>query len=183
MKTIFKSFFIILVCFSVNCTSIEEQTPAGSLDPNSIPDQESWNSTITITQEGKKFAEIWAGYISFYNQQGKTFLKDSIHADFFDRDGSHNSVLTADSGIVFNQTNNLVAYGKVVVVSDSGIVLETQELRWDNEKQKIISDVPVRFTTQDDTLVGDSFISDPDLSNYEIRNARGYSRRTIPIKK
>ncbi len=183
MKTIFKSFFIILVCFSVNCTSIEEQTPAGSLDPNSIPDQESWNSTITITQEGKKFAEIWAGYISFYNQQGKTFLKDSIHADFFDRDGSHNSVLTADSGIVFNQTNNLVAYGKVVVVSDSGIVLETQELRWDNEKQKIISDVPVRFTTQNDTLVGDSFISDPDLSNYEIRNARGYSRRTIPIKK
>ncbi len=183
MKIIFKSFFIILVCFSVNCTSIEEQTPAGSLDPNSIPDQESWNSTITITQEGKKFAEIWAGYISFYNQQGKTFLKDSIHADFFDRDGSHNSVLTADSGIVFNQTNNLVAYGKVVVVSDSGIVLETQELRWDNEKQKIISDVPVRFTTQDDTLVGDSFISDPDLSNYEIRNARGYSRRTIPIKK
>ena len=96
MKTIFKSFFIILVCFSVNCTSIEEQTPAGSLDPNSIPDQESWNSTITITQEGKKFAEIWAGYISFYNQQGKTFLKDSIHGDFFDRDGSHNSVLTAD---------------------------------------------------------------------------------------
>ena len=183
MKTIFKSFFIILVCFSVNCTSIEEQTPAGSLDPNSIPDQESWNSTITITQEGKKFAEIWAGYISFYNLQGKTFLKDSIHADFFDRDGSHNSVLTADSGIVFNQTNNLVAYGKVVVVSDSGIVLETQELRWDNEKQKIISDVPVRFTTQDDTLVGDSFISDPDLSNYEIRNARGYSRRTIPLKK
>lgn len=183
MKTIFKYFFIILVCFSVNCTSIEEQTPAGSLDPNSIPDQESWKSTITITQEGKKFAEIWAGYISFYNQQGKTFLKDSIHGDFFDRDGSHNSVLTADSGIVFNQTNNLVAYGEVVVVSDSGIVLETQELRWDNEKQKIISDVPVRFTTKDDTLVGDSFISDPDLSNYEIRNARGYSRRTIPLEK
>ena len=101
----------------------------------------------------------------------------------FDRDGSHNSVLTADSGLVFNQTNNLVAYGEVVVVSDSGIVLETQELRWDNEKQKIISDVPVRFTTEDDTLVGDSFISDPDLSNYEIRNARGYSRRTIPLEK
>jgi len=183
MKTIFKSFFLFLVCFSVNCTSIEEQTPAASLDPNSIPDQESWKSTITITQDGNKFAEIWAGYISFYNQQGKTFLKDSIHGDFFDRDGSHNSVLTADSGIVFNQTNNLVAYGEVVVVSDSGIVLETQELRWDNERQKIISDVPVRFTTQDDTLVGDSFISDPDLSNYEIRNAKGYSRRTIPLKK
>jgi LPS export ABC transporter protein LptC len=146
MKTIIKSFLIFGVSFLVACTSIEEQSAAGSLDPNSIPDQESWKSTITITQDGKKFAEIWAGYISFYNVQGKTFLKDSIHGDFFDQDGSHNSVLTADSGIVFNQTNNLVAYGEVVVVSDSGIVLETRELRWENEKQKIISDVPVRFT-------------------------------------
>jgi LPS export ABC transporter protein LptC len=183
MKTIFQLFLVFLIYFSLSCTSLEEQTAAGSLDPESIPDQESWKSTITITQDGKKFAEIWAGYIAFYNQQGKTFLKDSIHGDFFDRDGSHNSVLTADSGVVFNQTNNLVAYGEVVVVSDSGIVLETQELRWDNENQKIISDVPVRFTTEDDTLVGDSFISDPDLSNYEIRNARGYSRRTIPLEK
>jgi len=183
MKTIFKFLLIFLVYFLVDCTSIEEQTPAGSIDPKGIPDQESWESTITITQDGKKFAEIWAGYISFYNVQGKTFLKDSIHGDFFDKDGSHNSVLTADSGIVFNQTNNLIAFGEVVVVSDSGIVLETQELRWDNEKQKIMSDVPVRFTTQDDTLVGDSFVSDPDLSNYEIRNARGYSRRTIPLEK
>jgi LPS export ABC transporter protein LptC len=183
MKIIFQLFLLFLIYFSLSCTSLEEQTAAGSLDPEIIPDQESWKSTITITQDGKKFAEIWAGYIAFYNQQGKTFLKDSIHGDFFDRDGSHNSVLTADSGFVFNQTNNLVAYGEVVVVSDSGIVLETRELRWDNEKQKIISDVPVRFTTEDDTLVGDSFISDPDLSNYEIRNARGYSRRTIPLEK
>ena len=162
---------------------MEEQTPAASLDPENIPDQESWQSTITITQDGKKFAEVWAGYISFFNAKGMTFLKDSIHADFFDRDGSHNSILTADSGVVFNQTNNLIAYGEVVVVSDSGIVLETRELRWDNEKQKIISNVPVRFTTLDDTLVGDTFISDPDLTNYEIRNARGYSRRTIPLEK
>jgi len=177
---------LFVVCFLnigvFSCTELDENSDHADIKKD-YPDQESWKSTITITEDGKKFAEIWAGYISFYNLQGKTFLKDSIHGDFFDKDGSHNSVLTADSGIVFNQTNNLVAYGKVVVVSDSGIVLETQELRWDNEKQKIMSDVPVRFTTLDDTLVGDSFISDPDLSNYEIRNARGYSRRTIPLKK
>jgi hypothetical protein len=85
--------------------------------------------------------------------------------------------------VVHNQTNDLTAYGNVVVVSDSGIVLQTEVLFWDNEKQKIISEVPVRFTTKDDTLIGDSFVSNPDLTNYEIRNARGYSRRKIPIEK
>jgi len=183
MRAIVSPFLPIALFLLMGCTSVEEQTSAASLDPDNIPDQESWQSTITITEDGKKFAEVWAGYISFFNNKGMTFLKDSIHADFFDRDGSHNSILTADSGVVFNQTNNLVAYGQVVVISDSGIVLETQELRWDNEKQKIISDVPVRFTTLEDTLVGDSFISDPDLTNYEIRNARGYSRRTIPLER
>jgi LPS export ABC transporter protein LptC len=176
-------FLLFVVVLSFNCQKLEEDSVNTALEKNRVPDQESWQSTFTITQDGKKFAEVWSGYIAFFNEMGQTFLKDSIHADFFDKDGFHNSVLTADSGIVYSQTNNLVAFGNVVVVSDSGVVLETEKLRWDNELQKIISDVQVRFTTEDDTLLGDSFISDPDLTNYEIRNARGYSRRKIPLEK
>jgi LPS export ABC transporter protein LptC len=179
----FLQIFILSAVLVLSCSKIEEDHSTSSLDQARIPDQESWESVIIMTRDGKKFAEVWAGYIAFYNEQGKTFLRDSIHADFFDRKGIHNSVLTADSGVVFNQTNNLVAYGKVKVISDSGVVLETSELRWENEKQKIISEVSVRFSTQIDTLLGDSFISDPDLSNYEIKNARGYSRRVIPLEK
>jgi LPS export ABC transporter protein LptC len=179
----FLQTLILAMLLVISCSKIEEDQSTSSLDQTRIPDQESWKSVITMTREGKKFAEVWAGYIAFYNEQGKTFLRDSIHADFFDRNGIHNSILTADSGVVFNQTNNLVAYGKVKVVSDSGVVLETHELHWDNEKQKIISEVSVRFSTQIDTLLGDSFISDPDLTNYEIKNARGYSRRIIPLEK
>ncbi|MCB0299574.1 MAG: LPS export ABC transporter periplasmic protein LptC, partial [Calditrichaeota bacterium] len=99
------------------------------------------------------------------------------------REGQHNSVLTAQEGVVDNQTENLRAMGNVIVISDSGVVLETEELLWDNQKQKIISDVPVKFTTDEDTLVGDSFISDPELVNYEIRNARGYSKRKMQLEK
>jgi LPS export ABC transporter protein LptC len=103
--------------------------------------------------------------------------------DFYNQDGNHNSVLTSREGVVDNNTHNLTAIGNVIVVSDSGIVLETEELMWDNRKQKIISEVAVKFTTLIDTLIGDSFISDPDLANYEISNARGYSRRQIQVKK
>jgi LPS export ABC transporter protein LptC len=175
--------FILTLILSISCEQIEEDAVSTALDKNQVPDQESWQSTFTITQDGKKFAEVWSGYVAFYNELGHTYLKDSIHADFFDREGHHNSVLTADSGIVYNKTNDLIAFGDVVVVSDSGVVLETEKLRWDNKLQKIISDVEVRFTTEDDTLIGDSFVSDPDLNNYEIRNARGYSRRKIPLEK
>jgi len=174
--------FLLLV-FLVGCSKVDENQPTKNSQTIDVPDQESWQSVITITKDGKRVAEVWAGYIALYNEKQITLLKDSIHIDFFDREGKHNSILTADSGIVYNKTNNLVAEGNVVVISDSGIVLETEQLRWDNKKQKIVSDVPVRFTTATDTLIGDSFISDPDLRNYEIRNARGYSRRNILIKK
>lgn len=182
---IIKEFLKIVIFFSIvlGCTRIDEETAGIDLNISDIPDQESWKSTIIITEEGKKFAEVWAGYIALYNVKNLTILSDSIHADFFDKEGRHNSVLTADSGIVYNQTNNLTAFGRVVVISDSGIVLETEKLHWDNDKQKIISELPVRFTTEEDTLIGDSFISNPDLTNYEIRNAKGYSRRKIPTKK
>lgn len=177
--------FILFIFFllPLGCTKLDENAPVRSVEKENLPDQESWESTITITKDGKRFAEVWAGYIAFYNNEKITILKDSLHADFYDKNGQHNSTLTADSGTVHNQTNDLNAYGNVVVVSDSGVVLETEILYWSNQKQKIISDVPVRFTTSEDTLIGDSFVSNPDLTNYEIRNARGYSRRKIPIKK
>ncbi len=175
-------FLIGLGMFLAACSGEKETPPAAPVREAEYPDQESWESTIVITREGRKVAEVWAGYIAYYKKKRQTLLKDSIHVDFYDWEGQHNSVLTADEGIVFNRTNDLLARGNVVVVSDSGIVLQTEELRWDNRKQKIVSDGPVVFTTQTDTIVGDSFISDPDLNHYEIRNPRGYSRRAVPLQ-
>lgn len=161
-------------------TSGPENTSESSVES---PDQESWESTIIVSKFGRRVAKIWAGYIAVYTNKNQTFLKDSLHVDFYDHTGKHKSVLTSREGVVDNRTENLKAIGNVIVVSDSGIVLETEELIWDNEKQKIISELPVKFTTETDTLTGSSFISEPDLSNYEIRGARGYSKRTIPLGK
>ena len=77
----------------------------------------------------------------------------------------------------------MLAYGNVVVVSDSGVTLYTDTLKWDNKEQKIYSEIPVKITTQDhDTLYGDSFKSDPNLDNYEILNPRGKSKKSLKIE-
>jgi LPS export ABC transporter protein LptC len=180
---IIKLLLIISPFIFFHCSSLQEEPAASELNKEDLPDQESWQSSIFITKEGRRVAIINAGYIASYQKKQVTVLSDSIHVDFYDNDGNHNSILTADEGIVYNQTNNLTATGNVYVVSDSGIVLQTKELKWDNKKQKIVSEIPVIFTTDTDTLLGDSFISDPNLKNYELRNARGYSRRVIKLEK
>jgi LPS export ABC transporter protein LptC len=179
MKEIFFCTFILFF----SCTNFDDKSPNKTEMGKQYPDQELWDSVIFITQNAQKVAEVWAGYMAIYKEKEIVQLRDSIHVDFYNQEGKHNSVLTADSGIVDNKSNNLTATGNVIVVSDSGIVLETDILKWDNEREKIISDLPVRFMTKDDTLIGKSFISDPDLKNYEIREATGYSRRKIQLKK
>lgn len=174
---------LILMLGLYSCSTTQEEPSGPRPDNEGLPDQESWHSTIIITRDGRRMAEVWAGYIATYNEKNETVLKDSIHIDFYDQEGNHNSVLTAKEGLVYNQNNNMVAFGNVIVVSDSGIVLETEELKWNNQDQKITSDVPVIFTTATEKLLGDSFISDPDLKNYEIKNARGYTEKIIPPKK
>jgi hypothetical protein len=131
-----KKLLVILAVCLVSCTNIEREESTNSPDTKSYPDQELWESIIFITQNAQKIAEVWAGYIAFYNQKEVAVLKDSIHIDFYNAEGNHNSVLIADSGIVDNRTNNLIATGNVRVVSDSGIVLETTVLKWDNKKEK-----------------------------------------------
>jgi LPS export ABC transporter protein LptC len=183
MKNRILILLLILLSLLFGCSKLEEDQPTNTPNKSTYPDQELWKSKISITNEGRRIANVWAGYIAVYSEKKIADLKDSIHVDFYDREGKHNSVLTADSGVVYSETNDLNAMGHVVVVSDSGIILQSDQLSWDNQRQKIVSDVPVRFTTSEDTLIGDSFVSDPDLKNYEIRNARGYSRRKIPMQK
>jgi LPS export ABC transporter protein LptC len=182
IKLLTQLFLIIVLSSFISCSTNQDEPSGPKPDSEQLPDQESWQSTIIITRNGSRIAEVWAGHIASYNEKNETTLNDSIHIDFYNQEGKHNSVLTADKGVVYNRTNNMVAIGNVIVVSDSGIVLETKELKWDNQQQKIISDVPVIFTTKTEKLIGDSFVSDPDLKNYEIKNARGYTQRVIPLK-
>ncbi len=179
--------FTGILAVLLSCSKLDESSSSsletGPVEQIKTPDQESWQSTIIISKNGRRVARVWANYVALYENRKQTLLKDSIHVNFYDRYGKLKSVLTAREGIVDNVTENLRAIGKVVVVSDSGIVLETEELLWDNQKQKIISEVPVKFTTKTDTLLGDGFISDPDLANYEIRNAKGVSKRNLKLDK
>jgi LPS export ABC transporter protein LptC len=171
----------VLLFITFGCIGNEKETAL----PNSTeeyPDQESWDATILITKEANTIGYLKAGKIEKYSKKNVTLLKENIKIDFYNNQGEHTSVLTSEGGKVFDLNQDMLAYGNVIVVSDSGMTLYTDTLKWDNNKQKIISEVPIMITTEDgDTLYGDSFISDPNLRNREVINPRGKSVNTIKI--
>jgi hypothetical protein len=59
--------------------------------------------------------------------------------------------LTSQTATVNEHTNDLIAKGTVVDVSDSGFSLFTEELRWDHEKSEFFRSF-CTFVTPEDSL-------------------------------
>lgn len=171
--------FIVILMFG--CVTEDKESSV----PNTVedyPDQESWDATILITKEAHTIGHLKAGKIEKYSKKNITLLKENIKIDFYNAEGQHTSILTSEGGKVFDYNQDMEAYGNVVVVSDSGMTLYTDTLKWDHKRQKIVSDVPIMITTEEgDTLYGDRFISDPNLRNREIINPHGKSVKSIKI--
>lgn len=181
MKLIF--LVILVLALFVSCSS-ERDNGATTETITDYPDQESWNTTVIITKEGRTNGLIEAGHVQKFSSKRLTLLSDSIKVDFYNKEGLHTSVLHAQGGKIYDKQQDMTAYGNVIVVSDSGITLYTDTLEWDNKNQKVISRIPIKVTTQEgDTLYGDSFISDPELADYEITNPRGISTKKVAIEK
>ncbi len=96
-----------------------------------------------------------------------------IEVFFFDSQGVQETRLKA------NQANNFInkrlwhATGDVVVVNRKGEQLNTEELYWDEKKEKIYSDVFVKITTGKEIIMGEGFESDQNFDNYVINKVTG----------
>ena len=179
---ILRLIMIYLLLVAAGCTQFDNNEPGEFTQDDSFPDQESWNAEMSFTKSGKRRAVLHAGYVAKFSKQELTVLKEGVKVDFYDDDGQLKSHMTSSEGKVFDKSKDMTATGRVIVISRTGTHLYSEELFWNNEEERIISKVPVKITTDEDTLYGDSFNSDPDLINYEITNTRGTSKKTISIE-
>lgn len=138
-----------------------------------VPAQESWNSTIFFSDSGKIKAILKAGHITQYIRKQRTFMDGGIRVDFFDLQEQHTSFLTANKGIVNDQNHDLEAQENVVVISDSGTTLRTENLQWTNATRIIHTKDFVSVTSPDETMQGEGLESDQSLKNYKIFHVAG----------
>lgn len=141
-----------------------------------VPSQESWNSHITFTDSGRVTAIVFAGHIAVYENSKVTLLDEGIQVDFFDENQQHTSTLTAHRGKVNEVTHDLEAYGDVVVISDSGTTLTTEELFWNDARQLIHTPAFVEISSSTERIRGHGLESDQSLKNYRIFRVTGEAK-------
>lgn len=174
VSTLFLFFFMLLSIYLPAC---EEKIKPAVTKTNyaaNIPVQESWNSRITLSKEGKLVAIVTAGYIAVYNDQQNTILENGVKVEFFNDIGENTSVLTSEKGVVYNSRHDLEASGNVIVITDSGqTTLKTNTLQWSNNTKKIYTKEYVEIDSPTEKIRGFGFESDQNLKNYKIFKVTG----------
>jgi LPS export ABC transporter protein LptC len=182
MKMYDLKIFIFLAMFFLNCRSDKPVTVQKESTAGEVPDQEMWESNVTSLNRGKKEAVVHYGHMIHYPDRKFYEFDTGIQVDFYDKTGAHASTLTAKNGEMDEKTNNVKATKNVVVVSDSGVTLFTEEIAFNQELNKIISTVDVKIaTTQGDTFYGVGFESDPQLTDYEIKKLSGTAHKGLDL--
>jgi LPS export ABC transporter protein LptC len=175
-----KSFYIWMFCtVAVSFFGCEEKTlPSviSTVDSRTLPQQESWNSTIVVSDSGRISAIIDAGYIRVSDVSRQTQMSQGVKVHFFNREGKQTSVLTSDEGSVDEASNNLEARKNVVVVSSDLSRMTTELLFWDNQRQLIYTPEYVQIKTVKEKMQGHGFESDQSLKHYRVFHVTGQTQ-------
>jgi len=160
------------------CSDPERDGKTITLTRENFPDQESWNPTIIFTKEGKKRAVVKSGHLAKYSDRQEVILDENVDTDFYSIEGKHMSNVKSDKALVFESTDNLLAIGNVIVVSDSGVTLSTDSLLWNTKAERVTTKDTIMLTTEsNDTLYGIGFESNADLTRWKIHRPWGVTSR------
>lgn len=168
MNKFLQTILLMLALLIMSC-SREESVPVDSGKSRKLPDQEIWDFQAKSTVNGKLEALINAGHMQRYSREELMLFDSGVQVDFFDENGEHASVLTSDNGEYNAQTEDVKAIGNVVVVSDSGITLYTEELFYYRKTDQIISNTKVKVETEEGHILhGYGFQSDAQMNKWQI---------------
>lgn len=121
-----------------------------------------------LAQDGIRSGMLRADSAYQFEDSAKTYLWNMDMTLFYE-DGSDRARIQADSAVLENRTEQLVARGNVIAeVADEGIRIESPELQYDPTGAQIWTDSSVVLTQNGAVQRGTCFRSDLQFTNWEI---------------
>jgi LPS export ABC transporter protein LptC len=149
------------------CSAKKEPPLAAHSPLADSADQVMYGVTFNLTDKGVQHADLHADTAYFFDENTRIEL-EKVHTTFFTVTGAKNAVLTSQRGTYNSRTSNMIARKNVVVDSEDGRHLTTQELKYNQQLNEISSDSAFVMTEPNRRLEGIGFRSDPDMKNIKI---------------
>jgi LPS export ABC transporter protein LptC len=167
---------ILAIAVAGACSSKKEPPVATHSPLADSADQVMFGARFKLTDQGLQRAQLEADTAYFFDDNTRIELQN-VHTTFFTVTGAKDAVLTSRFGTTNTRTNNMIARKNVVVVSEDGRRLTTQELIYNQQKNEISSDSAFVMTEPNRRLVGIGFRSDPNMKNIQIlKGASGFAK-------
>ena len=158
---------LALTLAATGCGESAEPSAAPARRDGAVPEQQFFDYRLIESSAGVREWELQSAEMQKYAGRDDVLLV-AVKMDFYS-EGAHFSVLTADSGRANLQTHDVHTWGQVVIVTDDGRRLETEELFFANSTQRITNEVFNRFTRGVDVMTGIGLEATPDLEYIELK--------------
>lgn len=144
----------------------------GTLDSGPLTIAENINTKYT--DSGKLKSHLISPKMLNYSNREFAFYEfpEGINLTIFDDDNNKSNVV-ADYAILYDQTDLIDLQGNVVLTTHNNDTLNADQLFYDQKKEWMFTNSPVRFRTKDQLINGIGFDSNKDFTQAQVLETTG----------
>ena len=158
---------LVAALITAGCTGTKKTAPVLSNAMADSANQVMYGARFNLTDQGVMHAQLVADTAYFFDDNTRVELIH-VNSTFYTSVGVKSAVLTSRRGTYHTNTGLMVARGNVVINSEDGRHLRSEELKYDQSRNEIASDSAFVLTEPDRRLEGVGFRSDPNLQNVHV---------------
>ncbi|MFL2588118.1 MAG: LPS export ABC transporter periplasmic protein LptC [Flavobacteriaceae bacterium] len=166
---------IVVIAFTVffsceDSTDLLKQINTFNENPVGI----AYNIKMTYTDSAYIKAKLSAPVHLDYSHLSFKYSEfpEGLKVIFYNEENQENTV-TADYGILYNQTKIVDLKGNVVLLSHDGSRLETNQMYWDAEKEWLFTEKPFIFHNSDYNLAANRLDTNKEFTKFQTGNLSG----------
>lgn len=143
-------------------------------------DQVMYGANFNLTDKGLSRAELASDTAYFFDENTRIELR-KVEVTFYTTTGARDAYLTSKRGTYNSRIGSMLARRDVVVITEEGRRLTTQELKYDQSQNEISSDSAFVLTEPGRRLEGIGFRSDPNMQNVQILRTKSGSTGAVTL--
>ena len=163
-------FFLVVL---ISCTN-DPKLVQEFVSDKQQPIEQIKGAELLHTENGKVKVKLLANRIERFQEiQPALIFPDHLEVYFYNDSSQLQSTLMADYASIDEEKKIMLAQNNVILISSDNKKVETTELVWDENKNKIYTDKKVKITTGKEVIYGEGFTSTPDFKQYSITKIHG----------
>lgn len=143
-------------------------------------DQVMYGANFNLTDKGLSRAELASDTAYFFDENTRIELR-KVEVTFYTTTGARDAYLTSRRGTYNSRMGSMLARRDVVIITEEGRRLTTQELKYDQSQNEISSDSAFVLTEPGRRLEGIGFRSDPNMQNVQILRTKSGSTGAVTL--